>query len=48
MAVPEWVYIPHMAPDGSAQQYQCRQGQALSLLVGINNIMLTSTFKTMY
>lgn len=39
MAVPERVYIPHVAADGSSKQHQRGQGQALSLLVG-NNIML--------
>lgn len=48
MAVPEWVYIPHMASDGSSQQYQRRQRQALSLLVGNNNVMFASAFETLY
>lgn len=34
MAVPEWVYVPHMAAHGSSQQHQCRQRQALPVLVG--------------
>lgn len=34
MAIPEWVYVPYMASHGPSQQYQCRQGQALPLLVG--------------
>lgn len=39
MAIPEWVYIPHMAPHGSSQQHQCRQRQALSVLVGNDTII---------
>lgn len=39
MAIPEWIYIPHMAPHGSSQQHQCRQRQALPVLVGINTIL---------
>lgn len=44
MAVPERVYVPHVAADGSSEQHQRGQGQALSLLVG-NNIMLLGRLK---
>ena len=33
MALPEWLYLPHLAAHGPAQQHQHRQGQALPLLV---------------
>lgn len=34
MALRQWLYFPHVAPHGSYQQHQCRQGQALPVLVG--------------
>lgn len=33
MAIPEWIHISHMAQNGSSQQHQCRQRQALLVLV---------------
>lgn len=37
MAVPEWLYIPYMAPHGPSQQPQCGQRQALPLLVSLGS-----------
>lgn len=38
MALPEWVYFPHMASHGSSQQHKCRQRQALPVLVGKSTV----------
>lgn len=34
MAISEWIYISHVAANGSSEQHQCGQRQALPLLVG--------------
>lgn len=45
MAVPEWIHIPHMDPNGSSKQHQRRQRQALSILVGNRNTQVAKPEK---